>query len=290
MKPLFEQLNSGKSDLISIKRYKLPHFYKRWHYHEEPEIIYVVNSEGKRIIGDSIGRFSPGDLYILGSHLPHLLLNDPNYFKSKSIAAEAIVVHVNKNLVRNGFLAFNELKSINILLAKAGRGLHVADTEFVLLPKMISLSKSEGLSRMQIFLDLLTTIIGNNEISTLASEAYRTATPKEKNIRLDAVYEFITSSFDQKITLNELAEKACMTPPAFCAYFKRITGKTPFEFLNDIRIGYACRLLTSEQSNISQIALSCGFSNLSFFNRQFKTKMNMTPRTYKNNLAILGKL
>jgi len=88
------------------------------------------------------------------------------------------------------------------------------------------------------------------------SEGYQNVTPKESNARLDAVYEFITSSFDQKITLN------------------------------DIRIAYACKLLTGEQSNISQVAFDCGFSNVSFFNRQLKAKMSMTPRAYKKTLTI----
>jgi len=246
----------------------------------------VVQSEGKSIIGDSIGRFNPGDLFILGANLPHILLNDPVYYEANSQGAEAFIIHINKNLIQNGLLAFDELESISTLLTRAGRGLYIADPEFIFLPKMVSLYQSEGLIRMKLFLDLLTQIIDYDNFNIITSEGYQNVTPKESNARLDAVYEFITSSFDQKITLNDMAGKACMTPPAFCAYFKRTTGKTPFEFLNDIRIAYACKLLTGEQSNISQVAFDCGFSNNSFFNRQFKAKMSMTPRAYKKNLTI----
>jgi len=288
MKPVFTRLTSETNDLISIKRYQLPHFYKRWFYHEEPEIIYVVQSEGKSIIGDSIGRFSPGDLLILGANLPHFLLNDPKYFKTKSREAEAYVIHINRGFMQNGFMEFDELKPIRALLTRAKRGLYIRDRDFSFLPKLIKIFRFSGLERIQAFLGLMKQIIEHDDIMVITGDGYKNINLTESNKRIVSVYKFITSSFDQKITLTDMAEKACMTPPAFCAYFKRTTGKTPFEFLNDTRIAYACKLLAGDALNISQVALECGFLNLSYFNRQFRNKMGLTPRAYKKNFTSLG--
>jgi len=141
-------------------------------------------------------------------------------------------------------------------------------------------------SMMQgIVFKLLDTMARIENYRILASKAYQIEDHKELNNRLDKIMHFINTNYQRKITQEEIASKIGMSTPAFCRYFKDKTGKGFIFFVNEMRIGYACKLLIENHLSISQICFECGFNNLSNFNRMFKRQTDFTPGEYQRQFV-----
>ena len=122
------------------------------------------------------------------------------------------------------------------------------------------------------------------EYSVLSSYGFSNVLNEEKVKRMNKVFKYITINYKENITLESIAEIAHMTPQAFCKYFKERTHKTFIEFVNEVRIGHACKLLFEDNYNILQICYESGFNNLSNFNRQFKKITGTSPIEYRKKV------
>ncbi|MGY6744196.1 MAG: AraC family transcriptional regulator [Cecembia sp.] len=278
---LLERRNPFDKSFISAV-HAFPHFLNVWHYHPEIELVYIVQSEGTRFIGDSIQPFEAGQLVMIGEKLPHLWQNNPEYFeKSSGMLAEAITIHFKKDFAGMAFLELPEMMAIQDLLQKADQGiLFSKSVAEIVREKMYAIHQAEGFERMMLFLDLLQTLATTQAYNLLSSRGF--VHPKEQSgdLRIDKVYSFTFANFRRNISLEEVADIANLNPTAFCRFFKKHTNKNYSRFLNEIRIGYACKLLLEERLNISEVGYASGFNNLSNFNRQFKSLMNISPSLY----------
>jgi len=134
---------------------------------------------------------------------------------------------------------------------------------------------------MLYFVGVLDTMARMANFRILASKAYQLEEHRELNSRLDKIMHFINTNYQRKITQEEIAKKIGMTTPAFCRYFKEKTGKSYTFFVNEMRIGYACKLLIEKNLPITQVCFECGFNNISNFNRMFKRQTGFTPGAYQ---------
>jgi len=139
----------------------------------------------------------------------------------------------------------------------------------------------QGPSRLIELLTLLEMLATTEEYRLLASPGFVQKYNSSGTERMTLVYDYIMNHFKEDIRLEEVAAIANMTGPSFCRFFKACTRKTFSRFLNEIRIGFACKLLQEGHFSIAEICYESGFNNLSNFNRQFKKIMEESPLEYR---------
>ena len=251
-------------------------FYDKLHQHEEIQISAILEGEGTLIVGDAINYYKKGDVFVIGSNLPHV-------FRSDSIANKKsymLSLFFTNNAFGNGFFDLEELRELRPFFKKANGGFKVNST-YKLIDLFLKLKSSTKLNRFIILLDILK-LLSKTESIFLSSFIYNKAYSTTEGKRMRDVMEFTTNNYTEDIALNDVAKVAAMTKHAFCKYFKRRTNKTYFRFLNELRVEMACKLLYFDRDcSIADIAERSGFNNISNFNRQFKIIKQVTPSEYK---------
>lgn len=257
-----------------------------WHYHPEYEIVSIVKSTGRRMAGDHIGYFTEGDLVLLGPFLPHLWANDAEFINGNgNTLAEAIVIHFKENFLGDQLFKIPEMEAFNNFLKMSNRGIVIKGEAKVkinsLMKKMHDLS---GLQRLSFLLSIFDILSGPVEYELLASPGYVENINLNGSDRLKKVIDYIMKNFDQNITLPKAASNANMSLTSFCNFFKENYRLTFVEYLNSVRVGHACKLLTEKDRNIVDVAFGSGYSSLANFNKQFKKYKQMTPTEYRRIL------
>ncbi|WP_420321983.1 AraC family transcriptional regulator [Flagellimonas sp.] len=270
---------NNSSFMVSHNLY--PHFLKIWHYHPELELILVEKSSGTQFIGDSIEKFDEGEVILIGKNLPHMLLNDDIYFDpSSKRMAESVVVHFKREFLGMGFLAVAETKPITDLLERANRGIKFTEVDENMLEDIRSLLNMEPFERLLKFIEILNKLAKRKPYRLLSSMGYINSFLKTENKRLHKIYEYVFKNFKNSIGASDVAAVIGMNSSAFSRFFKQVHRKTFTRYLNEIRIGYACKLLLEDKLNITAIAYESGFNNISNFNRQFKMIIGKSPSAY----------
>ncbi|WP_163400038.1 AraC family transcriptional regulator [Flavobacterium fluviatile] len=257
------------------------HFLKKWHCHVELEFVIILKSTGTLFIGDNIEKFEEGELYLIGKNLPHKFLNDEKYFQKESkLTAEAIAIHFNEDFLGTMFTATSEMLPIQDMFSRASQGIRFENTDDDLKAKILTLNKKNGFDRIIELLKILNQLAHHKDQTVLSSIGFRTVPGKGGNDVLDKMYDFIFDNFKNNISSGDIANAVAMNHSAFSRFFKRIQGKTVTRYLNEIRIGFACKLLLEANYNISNICYDCGYNNLSNFNRHFKEIKGMSPTNF----------
>ena len=279
MKPLFRKIIQASGSSFSLVEESPPLFDTPWHFHPEYELILIENSSGKRFMGDNIAEFDAQELVLIGPNLPHFWQNDPATDLSR---ARAYVVHFGADFLGETYFNLPELLPVQTLLESARTGLKingfVNEKVAAILRQLPGLSGFGRLMQLQQALYVLAVAGPHEPLSSLGFVESFQATRHE---RMSQVYEYVMYNFRQKITLQDVASVASMSEVGFCRYFKKSTGKAFFSFLNEIRIGYACRLLIEGGQTVTEVSYESGFNNLAHFNRQFKTITAQTPQQYR---------
>lgn len=291
MKPILSKITAPTENLISVIERCEPYFTNVFHFHEECELVYVTESHGKRIIGNNIEQFDKGDIVFLGSNLPHVWYNDKEYFKADSeLRARSIVVYFPRDIFGDKFSKLEETRQLAEFFERAKRGVKVlGQTQKLVAREMKALLQKQGLERIIGLLQILQIFSQTEEFRYLADAGYSHAFNHKDNHKIDIVFRFVLNNYHRNLTLEEAASLTQLTPQSFCRFFKNRTRKSFIQFVNEFRIGQACRKLNDEEWTIAEIAYACGFSNLSNFNRFFKEMMGKTPRVYRQELLRLNK-
>jgi len=283
MKPQLEKLTFETSSSFLARRFKRTYFDAPWHYHPEFELTYIVQGTGQRFVADSVHPFSEDDLVLLGSHLPHFWRNSSEFYQSDSqLSAESVVVQFPQALIDDFLAKVPDFKSIMVLLRHSIFGIQFSQeaTEKV-RDKLLQLPQlSEGF-RFVALLDILLILSQDSSPTLLASAAYRITIDDAETERMKRILDFTLAHFQEEIPLETIAEIAHLTVPAFCRYFKKRTQKTYIEFVNQLKINHARKLLTDSELSIAQVGLECGFHNLSNFHQIFKRQIGKSPLQYR---------
>lgn len=267
-----------------------PYFDTNWHAHSEFQLFVVLYGTGTRVIGDNISRFQEGDLVFTGPHVPHLWRNDDFYFnRENNLRVQGIVIYFPENLLGESLLQKEELWGIKQLFEKAKRGLRfVGSTVPEVTQMMHDLLYLKGMEGIVQLLSILNRLAESDEYENISSNSYAMPGNEQDNDRMSRVYKFIMKNFKGDIMLEKVAEIANMSPTAFSRYFKTRTNKTFSNFISELRISLACKLLKEDKANIAQICFECGFNTLSNFNKQFKDITGTTPLKYKQEYLKLA--
>lgn len=272
---------SLKNSSFTVTDNEYPNFLKIWHYHPELELVVVQKSTGTRFIGDSIEKFEAGEVVLLGKNLPHMWLNDADYFDAtKSLRAQAMAVHFNEHFLGAHFFEAPEMKPISEMLQKAMYGIKFNGIDEDDISKITGLQGMSPFARIIQFIEILNLLAEHKDYKLLSSTGFINSFNTTENKGLDRIYEYIFKNFKSPIGSKDVAVIANMNPSAFSRFFKRIHRKTFTRYLNEIRVGYACKLLIENKYNVAEVCYESGFSNISNFNRQFKEITGMPPTSY----------
>ncbi len=282
MKIMQEHIDFPLQLAVKVKWRQMPHFTYPWHFHSEYEILYVIEGSGTSFVADNIEPFEPGDLAMMGSNLPHFWRSDEKYhIEGATEKINYIVVQFPGDLFRGVLFQYPEFQIIQKLLNRSSRGLRFLPPFSEKAGKqVIKIAKSNGFRRVMLLLQLLHEMANTQQVKILAGELYNQQNHNFTDDRLTRVLHFLSTGYQQTIELEKVAEIAHMHPSAFCRFFKEKTGKSLSQYLNDMRIGYACRLIIEGNLPVSQICFESGFNNLSNFNRIFKKETGLTPTQY----------
>ena len=269
----------------------LPHFYGELHSHPEIQITYIKEGSGTLVAGDYISTFEPGKIYILGSNQPHVFRNTPEYFvEGSKLRVFGISIFINKDLFGKSFPGLPEISQLYDFFHRTERGMVLnSSVSHDVLPLILSFIDSQGFSKMTALFNLLDKLISTEGYAFLSSVATKKQFNSKDGERLNAIIQFTLAEYTRRINLEEVAEMASLTPHSFCRYFKMHTRKSYFSFLNEVRIGNARLLLQKNEQGIAQVAYSCGFNNLSNFNRIFKHLTGDTPKDFRKKMErVIG--
>jgi len=270
---------------IILRHDILPYFYQYLHRHDEIQLTWIIKGEGTLVVDNNMYPFKSNEIYYIGANLPHVFKSDPIYFSQKSKkTVEAIIIHFNPNGKLANFFGLAEMKQIQTFLQKHTNGFmvpsaHIADVAH----KIQTLCKAKGVDQILSFIDILKKFASIPKLKELSSASMIETVSENVGVRLSEIYHFIMANYKNNISLEDVAQKAHMTPQAFCRYFKKRTHHTFISFLNEVRINEACKKLTTEDGDrisISSVAYNCGFNTVTHFNRVFKSVVGKSPHEY----------
>ena len=232
------------------------------------------------MVGDSSEIIGEYDLVLITSlELEHVWMQ--NDCKSDDI--HEITVQFRFDLSSEGFFATSPLKSIYHMLNQARKGLVFSmDTIMKIYNDLQKLSSiKDPFEAFISFLRILNVLANSDGSRTLATTSYAKVVIEEDSSRILKVKNFINSNYMKEIKLKTLSDLACMSETAFSRFFKLHTGRTVSDYIIDIRLGFASRMLVDTNKSIADICYLCGYNNLSNFNRVFKRKKGCAPTEFR---------
>jgi AraC-like DNA-binding protein len=282
MQPKLEKIPVHLASSIAVKREITPYMDYPWHYHPEFEIIFVEKSYGIRLMGNHIGNFTDGDLMFISPNLPHIWKNDKDFYQNnKDLLVDVYVIQFLEDALMKGFFDLPEFTQIRKLFKLGQQGVLIRGNDHKKISELIkSVYKSSGIERLILFLRTLETIAGAEDYELLSGVGYTNSVKTADTERINKVMNFLMDNYTQEINLQEIAALVNLNKSSFCRYFKTRTHKTCSQFINEIRIANACKLLINSNMTISEICYETGYNNISHFNRQFKRITGMTAREY----------
>lgn len=260
-----------------VDEYKGKYFFDKLHWHPEIQITLIQNATGDLLSGGYYGRFYPGELYIIGSNTPHVFRSD-HLDDSKTEDAVSVIFH--PGLFGETFLNLPECILLKQWLEKTQFGMRIKSEDSLEIQNAVGkIILSWGFERLANLINLLQVCVNTNCTLLTSIATKKNFTDSETKV-LDKILQFTFTNFTRVISINEVADLACMSPVSFCRYFKSKTQKTYIQFLNEVRIANACKLLMNGEYTIAESALKSGYNNITYFNRKFRTVMDFTPSDY----------
>ncbi|MDL2247886.1 AraC family transcriptional regulator [Bacteroides sp. OttesenSCG-928-J23] len=273
---------SDKDCFYIAERYKTEFTYPM-HNHSEYELNFTENAQGvRRTVGDSSEVIGDYDLVLITSEdLEHVW--EQHECTSKEI--REITIQFSSDLFFKSFINKNQFHTISVMLEKAKKGLCFPMSAILKVYPMLDTlaSEKQGFYASIKFLTILYELSLCDNVRTLSSSSFAKIGVKSDSRRVQKVQEYINQHYKEEIRLNYLANMVGMTPVSFSRFFKLRTGKSLSDYIIDIRLGFAIRLLVDSTMSIAEICYECGFNNLSNFNRIFKKKKNGSPKEFREN-------
>jgi AraC-like DNA-binding protein len=284
MKPIFLEKDTQAGEYSFFARYaEVPHTFNQFHYHKEYELIYNIENSGTRFIGDSIRRFTNHDLVLVGPNIPHYWQSDDQYFAGDpSIIAKVALVQFVDDFLGNKFMQIPETAGIRDLLNRASQGIQIRGDEALIIgEKIVQITKQTSWKRLTQLIEVMFMMSEAKDYQLLASRGFCDAHKVGNEERISIIFGYIIKNHHRDYKLEEAADLANMNTTSFCKYIKKATSKTFSEILNEVRIGFACKMLINTEDPISQVAYNCGYQNVPYFNRQFRIIKERTPQEYR---------
>ncbi|ARV09598.1 AraC family transcriptional regulator [Winogradskyella sp. PC-19] len=286
-KPVLEKITPAFGSSIHVHKHgsyvgeSIPY----WHFHPEIELVYINKGRGKRHIGNHLSYYNNSQLLLLGSNLPHY-----GFVDRLTLNGSETVVQFRPDFLGDEFFNTPEMIAISHLLERSKMGiLFGKKTKKKLGYKIENLPAKSGIERILLLLEILNELTCSEDYKVLNADGFVFEIEPQDNAKINMIYKHINENFQRHISLSEISEKVSMSIPAFCRYFKKVTGKTFTKLVNEYRIVHATKLLSESQMSITDISFECGFNNFSHFNKLFKEFTGNSASKYRSQLKQMIK-
>ncbi|WP_124980515.1 helix-turn-helix domain-containing protein [Nonlabens xiamenensis] len=283
-KPILKKIQPGLGSSVFVQKSTIERAEQKpfWHYHPEIEMVYVDKGKGKRHIGNHMSYYTDSQLILIGSMLPHIGYTDrPNH-------GSELLVQFLPDFLGAGWKEVIEYNPIQALFERAKNGLLFSKSvENKWGASIHELNHLQGFDRLHLLIRILHGLSVTDEYELLNAQHFSFEANLQESSRLERVYSYVHQNFQQPISVDEIADLASMTTPAFCRYFKKRTGKTFTQMVNEYRVVHATKLLAETDHPIEQICYDCGFNNFSHFNNVFSRLTGSTAGKYRRELKTL---
>ncbi|WP_295712685.1 AraC family transcriptional regulator [Mucilaginibacter sp.] len=288
MKPQLIDVNLSGRKTIQIKKLETFNLISPFHFHNLCELVWIEKSHGKRIVGDYIDNFEEDDLVLMGPNLPHIWLNDKLFQQELAHnPVKSTVIYFPADFLLSLTDEQNILNPTEDLITRSARGMRFYGEANKKVIKILSnISEKGGFKKIIHFLQVIEILSTSTEYNYLASFNFKNSYDEKDTNRINRVYKFLMENFHRDVTLKEVADLCNMTTNSFCRFFKARTQKSLTQFLNEIRIGHACKLLRNEEYSIADVCYQCGYNNLGNFNKFFRSITCKSPSEYKKQLKV----
>ena len=283
-KPKYLAFDYVRTNSISVKYHEIPYFKNPLHYHKEFELAYFIEGYGTRYVGSNINSYKKGDLVLLGQGLPHVWISDDDFYKEDTdLLTKAIVVKFDVNFAGRDFFFLQEAGGIKNILAEAGGGLSIKEgpTNRVIRGMMQDMIQQSPLEQIISLIQILNVFSKLQDVQVLSSYDFHKSKNEKEKDRMNKIVQYTMLQFKQNITLEDISQVASLSKSGFCRYFKQTTKKNYMEFLYEVRVQYACKLMLEKDLGIKQISYEAGFNNPSTFSQIFKRLKGVTPNKYR---------
>jgi YesN/AraC family two-component response regulator len=269
-----------------VRKISLPSFSSDFHFHNECQLVYIVSGTGTRIIGDSVESYKEGDLAFVGPNVPHVWYSktSPNQEEKMVIS---VALYINPVTVAEHLKPFIDTQALAAFFEKSARGISIVGAK----REIISTILQETVHQKEVpllasFLKILELLMDSEDIIWLNDASLLKTYSSKNQGRVSKLMHFIQENFRTEITLEQAASVADLQLHSFCRFFKQLTHHTFSDFLNEVRIGFACKLLQQSDLPVTQVGYESGYGNISYFNRTFKKIHGITPRDYRQKLMV----
>lgn len=253
----------------------------RWHSHQEYELHLIMETRGKAFVGDYIGNFTAGSVFLTGPNLPHNWVTDEDH--PEPVAVRDMLVQFPHENIESMIKAFPEFKELNEMLEKSTCGLEFPGFDPAVARRYLERIRDEsGSSRILNFLNFLSDLGRHPNKTVLSVVQLQQTTVNHKQVKIGEVVDYVAKHYAENQSVGLAADLAGMTEASFSRNFQLVTGNRFTEFVNRVRVGQACVMLFETDEQISSICYDVGFQNLANFNRHFQKMKNMTPSEYRN--------
>lgn len=281
MKPVYGKIDDPDQSFFLIKKTDKPRPEFLWHFHHAFELNLVIKGAGTRFIGDHIGLFSDGDLVLMGPELPHTWCSDPALPDREGVYT-SLAIQFGVRFLGDSLQTDPEWHHVRQLMRRAVRGISFGGkTREVVTSQIVRMTDLSGPARLQCFLGIVEMLAHSESHHYIASPDYVPALPSADETRIDKVCTWINKNYSEDITLQEAAGLVNMSVSAFSRFIKRSLGKSFTDYLIELRLSQACKLILETDVSISEAAYSVGFNNLSNFNRRFLERKKVSPRLFR---------
>lgn len=286
-KPTFEKVSPEFGKSILVRQHNDARDKARpsafWHIHPEVELIYINQGHGKTHIGNHLSYFNNSQLLLIGANLPH------NGFTDRLTAnGKESLIQFKPEIFGNIFIELPEMVDIKNLLKRAEKGIRFKrETKDRIGGVIENLHTLNGFARVVKLMEILQDLALAEDYEILNSNGYAFETKPQDNQKIDVIFKYINANFKNSISLDEISNEVSMTVPAFCRYFKKVTGKTFTKLVNEYRVVHATELLYESQMSITDICFECGFNNFSHFNKLFKEFTGKSASKYRSDLKLI---
>jgi len=283
--PSYELMDDHEGLSIIYRQHGFPCPLVRWHFHKEYELHLLVASSGKVFVGDYIGNFHPGSLFLTGPNLPHNWISQ--VAEDEVVSKRDMLVNFTDELFEHAHPVFSELKSLAPLLERARYGIEFRcpETLKAATPLMQKVAESRGISRLGYFLILMELLATCTDYQLLSGTTSPHLADEHSIDRTNRAVDYIFAHYARELPLEEVAQFLGMKPTYFSRVFKQATGRCFVEFVNRLRISKSCELLADGDKPVTDVCFESGFNNISNFNRRFQQLKGMTPSHYRR-LAV----
>jgi AraC-like DNA-binding protein len=290
MKPYLKKVTSDSSSVVSFGQEEAE--FPFWHYHPEYELTLMIDTYGKRLVGDGVADYGPGDLVLLGPNLPHSWCPTPKE-RDAARTGRCLVMQFRHDFLGEGFLKRREMSDVARLLRRSAQGLAFGHTRTAqrVREELMQVPALHPAKRVATLLSVLVDLAGESAARQLSTLKVKPVCRTADQQRLDAICRYLHECFQEEIDFEELAQHLHMDQASLCRFFKRATGRTMTTYVNELRVGAATALLLDTDESVLEIGFRVGFGNYSNFNRQFKRIKGFGPRSLRRQfLSLSGRL